>query len=97
MRRRFLTDIGTPLKAGYRHRLKKDVDNERWGYSFKAGVELTFLRTCQYTDPPLACLFFRDERYPTSGLDMALAKDQLSSWTDWFEELEPDKTIPATR
>jgi tetratricopeptide (TPR) repeat protein len=89
--------IGTPLKAGYRYRLKKDVDNERWGYSFKAGVELTFLRNCQYTDPSLACFFFRDERYPTSGLDMALAKDQLSSWTDWFEELGPDKTIPATR
>jgi tetratricopeptide (TPR) repeat protein len=89
--------IGTPLKVGYRYRLKKNVDNERWGYSFKAGVELTFLRNCQYTDPSLACFFFRDEKYPTSGRDMALAKDQLSSWTDWFEELGPDNTTPVTR
>jgi hypothetical protein len=87
--------IGSPLKVGYRYRLRKAVVEERWGYSFKAGEELTFLRDCQYTDASLACFFFRDERFPTSGRDMALPKDQLSSWTDWFEELGPDAAPKA--
>jgi hypothetical protein len=85
--------IGTPLKAGYRYRLKKPLIGNGWGNDYPEGVQLIFISTnCGYTNPALACFVVASTDSPGQLRDVAFAKDQLSAWRNWFDELGPDKS-----
>jgi tetratricopeptide (TPR) repeat protein len=84
--------VGTPLKVGYEYQLKKPIDGDHWGHSFSAGDHVIFVSThCAYTDATLACLLVKGVNRPGGPVDIAIAKDQLVTWTDWFTELGPSK------
>jgi tetratricopeptide (TPR) repeat protein len=80
--------VGTPLKVGYKYRLKKPVHGDQWGNSFAADEQLIFTGTCQYTDSSIACLLLKSPTQPKIR-DLAIAKDELVGWSNWFEELGP--------
>jgi hypothetical protein len=85
--------LGKPLKAGYRYRLKRPLDGNGWGNDYPEGAELIFISTeCAYTDPALACFVVASVDNPGLLRDVAFAKDQMSVWQDWFEELSPGKS-----
>ena len=85
--------VGTPLRVGYRYRLKKPISGNRFGYEFAAGEQITYVSECQYSDSAMACFIVNSMRYQNQNRDIAIAKDQLSSWTDWFEELGPADNV----
>lgn len=80
--------VGTPLRPGYIYRsLKRITSDGRWGHDLEVGTRVIFVRNCQYTDEALACLAFRHPQVKEALLDIALEKEQLVSWRDWFEEV----------
>jgi tetratricopeptide (TPR) repeat protein len=81
--------VGRPLKIGYRYRLKQPLSGDRFGNDFSAGDEFIFISECRYTDSTIACFIVKSMKHPDQNRDLAIAKDQLSSWTNWFEELGP--------
>jgi tetratricopeptide (TPR) repeat protein len=81
--------VGRPLKIGYKYRLKQPITGDRFGNDFGAGDEFIFISECRYTDSTIACLIVKSMKLPDQNRDLAIAKDQLSSWTNWFEELGP--------
>jgi tetratricopeptide (TPR) repeat protein len=84
--------VGIPLKSGYEYRLKKPIGVDGWGFSFPVGDRVIFLNSnCQYTDATLACLIVKSVIDGRGPLDVAMPKDQLVRWTDWFKELGPSK------
>lgn len=80
---------GSPLKAGYVYQALKRVGGSRYGSEIEAGTKVTFVRTCSYSDPALACLAFRNPTNKDAVLDVAMGKEQLVSWNEWFRELGP--------
>jgi tetratricopeptide (TPR) repeat protein len=90
--------LGTPLGAGYRYRMKKSVSGDRWGNDFVAGEQVIFVDNfCNFTDSSFACLNFKKMDDLTQMRNMALPKDQLAVWTDWFEELGPSAESKSDR
>jgi len=69
--------------------LKKPISGNRFGYEFAAGEQITYVSECQYSDSAMACFIVNSMRYQNQNRDIAIAKDQLSSWSNWFEELGP--------
>jgi hypothetical protein len=63
------------------------ADAAQPGYSFKLDHRVIFVGECSYTDQSLACFEFKYNLTDPVVRDMALEKTQLSSWTDWFEEI----------
>jgi hypothetical protein len=87
-----------PLKAGYRYRLKKALNGNGWGNDYPEGAQVIFISTeCRYADPALACFVVASVDNPGLPRDVAFAKDQLSAWKSWFEELGPDKSSSTQR
>lgn len=84
-----LGPVGTPLRVGYRYRLKQPIRGDRFGYDFAAGEQIIYVSECQYTDSAIACFVVKSMRYHNENRDLGIAKDQLSSWSNWFEELGP--------
>jgi hypothetical protein len=78
--------VGEPLKPGYVYRVIKKVGSSRYGFQLDAGTRVRYVRTCGYTDPALACLFFEDPARAGGGQDVAMTKEQLVLWQEWFEE-----------
>jgi hypothetical protein len=89
--------VGSPLRVGYRYVVKKPISGDRWGYNFAVGEQFTFVSSCQYSDPAIACFVVRRVGNPDQSQDLALAKDQLSSWQSWFEELGPSQPSSGAR
>ena len=84
--------VGIPLKIGYEYQLKKPIGVDGWGFSFPVGDRVIFLNSnCQYTDAALACLILKSVHDTRGPLDVAVPKDHLVRWTDWFKELGPSK------
>jgi tetratricopeptide (TPR) repeat protein len=84
--------VGIPLKIGYEYQLKKPIGVDGWGFSFPVGDRVIFLNSnCQYTDAALACLILKSVNDTRGPLDVAVPKDHLVRWTDWFKELGPSK------
>ncbi len=86
--------LGTPLRPGYDYEVQKSIDGEygghSWGNSLSVGERITFVSNmCGYTDPGLACLIV--ENGQGQQLDVAMPKDQLAKWEEWFKELGPSK------
>ena len=77
--------------------MKKPISGDRWGNDFAAGEQLIFIGNCQYTDSTLACFNFKSVNNPNQIRDMALAKEELSSWMNWFEELGPSGESSGAR
>lgn len=88
--------VGTPLRLNYRYRLKRAISGDRWGNDFAAGEELIYVGDCGYSDSSLACFYFKSVNKLSQVRDMALPKDQLGLWKNWFEELGPSVT-PVSR
>ena len=90
--------IGTPLKVGYRYRLKKPIDGSQWGHSFTVGEDVVFMaEKCQFTDSTIACLLFKSVPNPSLVRQLALPKDQFSVWQSWFKELGPHGAAGSDR
>jgi tetratricopeptide (TPR) repeat protein len=84
--------VGKPLKVGYRYRLKKPLNGNGYGSDSPEGTQFIFISTgCGYTDAALACFVVAPVDHPDQLRDVAFAKDQLSDWKSWFEELGPYK------
>ena len=84
--------LGTPLRTGYEYEVKKPIDGDRWGYSLSVGERITFVGDfCRYADASLACLVVKRANGTGPPMDIAIAKDQLVRWTEWFKELGPSK------
>ena len=79
---------GTPLKPGYDYEVRKGLEHGGWGSALAKGDRITFVSNqCRYADATLACLVVK-----TAGgrlTDVAISKDQLVGWEDWFKELGP--------
>jgi hypothetical protein len=71
--------VGTPLRAGYRYRLKKPLSGDRFGYDFAAGDQFIYVEDCKYSDSAIACFRVKSERYHNENRDLAIAKAELSS------------------
>jgi Tfp pilus assembly protein PilF len=85
--------VGTPLRAGYRYRMKTPISGDRWGNDFATAEEFIFIdNNCQWSDLTFACFSVKPMTEPGQIRLMALPKEQLSSWADWFEELGPEKS-----
>jgi tetratricopeptide (TPR) repeat protein len=81
---------GTPLRPGYDYEVKKTIDHGAWGNALAMGDRVTFVSNeCRYTDPSLACLVVKKAN--GQSMDVAMGKDQLVKWEDWFRELGPSK------
>jgi tetratricopeptide (TPR) repeat protein len=82
--------LGTPLRPGYDYEVKKTIDHGAWGNALTMGDRITFVSNeCRYTDPSLACLVVKKAN--GQSMDVAMGKDQLVKWEDWFRELGPSK------
>jgi ankyrin repeat protein len=78
--------------------MKKSVSGDRWGNDFAAGEQVIFVDNfCNFTDSSFACLNFKKMDDLTQMRNMALPKDQLAVWTDWFEELGPSAESKSDR
>lgn len=75
------------MRKGYLYRIKQPIDGERHGHFMKGGEELIFSHECQYSDSRVACFAFNQPGVPNVYLDLAVEKERLGSWTDWFEEI----------
>jgi hypothetical protein len=81
--------VGTPLRSGYIYEALKPISGDRWGHDVKVGMQITFISNCKYTDDSLACLNFKQPGNEDFMMDVALLKDQLVSWQEWFREIGP--------
>jgi len=81
--------VGTPLRSGYIYEALKPISGDRWGHDVKVGMRITFISNCKYTDDSLACLNFKQPGNEDFMMDVALLKDQLVSWQEWFREIGP--------
>jgi tetratricopeptide (TPR) repeat protein len=82
--------LGTPLRSGYEYEVKQTIDHGGWGNPLAKGDRIQFVSNeCRYTDPGLACLVIKKAN--GQSMDIAVAKDQLVKWEDWFKELGPSK------
>jgi hypothetical protein len=86
---------GGPLKVGYEYQVKKQLDGSvngsSWADSFEVDEHLVYTGECRFTDSTVACLLFK--KLPENGRPhmLAIAKDQLVSWTNWFKEIGPER------
>jgi len=81
--------VGTPLRSGYIYEALKPISGDRQGHDVKVGMRLTFISNCQYTDDSIACLNFKQPGNEDFMMDVAVLKDQLVSWQEWFKEIGP--------
>ncbi len=84
--------IGGPFKVGYEYILKKDmdgiIDGKTWaGDPYSAGEHLIYQGECRYTDSSVGCFFFKRLALQGRVFQLAIAKRDLVSWTEWFQEL----------
>jgi hypothetical protein len=92
---------GAPFKAGYEYQVKKDLDGvingASWADSFDAGEHLVFNSECRFTDSSVACFVFKKMADQGRPRMLAIGKDQLVSWTEWFKEIGPERGPPRTK
>ena len=79
--------VGGPFRQGYTYRLKRSINGDPWGNSFSAGESLVYFGQCSYTDSHIACFSFSRPATPNNPLDLAIKKDDLPRWNEWFEEV----------
>jgi tetratricopeptide (TPR) repeat protein len=80
---------GAPLRAGYKYLVLKRIHNDSYGHELAAGAQVTFTGFCSYSDERLACLKFKnpDPASRATVWDVALGKDELVNWQEWFKEI----------
>jgi len=78
-----------PLKVGYLYQVLKPVGGSGFGDEVGVGEKFVFLRSCSYTDPALACIGVRFPARNNQFGDVALEKEQLVFWNQWFKEIGP--------
>jgi hypothetical protein len=57
----------------------------------RVGERLVYTNECRFTGSSVACFVFKklaDEDRPHM---LAIGKDQLVSWTNWFKEIGPER------
>ena len=93
-----VTPPGAPFRVGYEYRVKKSMDGmingASWGHSFNVGDRLVYNRECRFTDSSVACFIFKKLSGNGTPRTLAIGKDQLVSWMDWFEEIGPERSAP---
>ena len=81
--------VGAPLKTGFIYQALRRLSGDRFGHDLEVGTRVTFSGFCRYSDDNLACLTFKSPANEAHLLDVALPKEQLVSWQDWFKEIGP--------
>jgi tetratricopeptide (TPR) repeat protein len=94
------TVTGAPFKVRYEYlaiKGRSDVINgHSWGDSVAAGEHLVFIDECRYADSSLACFRFKSLGDPRLH-EVAIPKDQLVSWAEWFKEIGPERATRDAR
>jgi tetratricopeptide (TPR) repeat protein len=88
------TVTGAPFKVRYEYLAMKDrsgmFNGHSWGDTVAAGQHLVFIDECRYGDSSLACFRFKISGDPRLH-EVAIQKDQLVSWAEWFKEIGPER------
>lgn len=86
---------GAPFKVGYEYLVKKHLDGvingASWADSFEVGEHLVYTSECRFTDSSVACFIFKKLADQGRPHMLAIGKDQLVSWINWFKEIGPEK------
>jgi hypothetical protein len=96
-----ITSSGAPFKVGYEYLLKKQLDGNvngaSWADSFSVGEHLVYTSECKFTDSTVACFIFK--KFADQGRPhmLAIGKDELVSWTNWFKEIGPESGTRADK
>jgi tetratricopeptide (TPR) repeat protein len=86
---------GAPFKVGYEYLVQKSLDGvingASWADSFDVGEHLVYTNECRFTDSSVACFVFKKLADQGRPHMLAIGKDQLVSWTNWFKEIGPER------
>lgn len=90
-----IAEPGAPFKMGYEYRVQKSLDGvingASWADSYDVGEHLVYTRECRFTDSTVACFIFKKLADQGRPHMLAIGKDQLVSWTNWFKEIGPER------
>jgi hypothetical protein len=82
---------GAPFKVGYEYLVEKSLDGfingARWADSFDVGERLVYTNECRFTGSSVACFVTKKLAAEGRSHMLAIGKDQLVSWTNWFKEI----------
>jgi tetratricopeptide (TPR) repeat protein len=86
---------GAPFKMGYEYLVQKSLDGvingASWADSYDVGEHLVYSSECRFTDSSVACFVFKKLADQGRPHMLAIGKDQLVSWTNWFKEIGPER------
>jgi tetratricopeptide (TPR) repeat protein len=92
---------GASFKAGYEYLVRKHVDGvvngASWADSFEVGEHLVYTNDCRFTDSSVACLIFKKLSDQGRPHMLAIGKEELVSWSDWFKEIGPERGARVSR
>ena len=81
----------TLLASGTIVRVDGVVNGASWADSFDVGEHLVYTNECRFTDSSVACFIFKKLADQGRPHMLAIGKDQLVSWTNWFKEIGPER------